>query len=380
MTPDQSALARPAPCALPGCPEPARELIVVDAHAGGEPGRVIVRGVDDVPGATMFEKMRHLATFHDDLRQRMLREPRGYPAANCNLVLPPTDPTAAAGFVIMEHVEYPPMSGTNTICVATVLIDRGIVEVHEPVTSFTLETPAGLVHVKAEVVGGRARSVTFENVPCFAMQLDAPVEVTGLGTVSVDLAYGGMIYVIADAAALGLHLAPDEARDLVRVGECIKAAAREQVPQRHPDNPELVGPTIACLVGPASGPHADRRNAVVVSTGALDWRRPDTWTGVLDRSPCGTGTCAQMAVLNARGQLPLGRDFRSEGILGTVFTGRLVAEASVAGRPAVVPTITGTAWVTGYSRFVLDPEDPFPAGYTVGDIWGAGTAAASGDG
>ena len=351
-------------------------MIAVDAHAGGEPGRVIVGGIEDVPGATMFEKMRHLATCHDDLRLRMLREPRGYPAANCNLLLPPINATAAGGFVIMEQVEYPPMSGTNTICVATVVIDQGMVEVSEPVTRFTLETPAGLVHIKAEVVGGRARAITFENVPCLALQLDAPVEVTGLGTVSVDLAYGGMIYVIADAAAMGLRLTPDEARDLVRVGECIKAAAREQVPQCHPERPELIGPTIACLVGPASGPHADRRNAVVVSTGELDWRRPDTWTGVLDRSPCGTGTCAQMAVLHARGQLPLGRDFRSEGILGTVFTGRLVAEASVAGRPGVVPTITGTAWITGHTRFVLDPEDPFPAGFTVGDIWGAGTAAA----
>ena len=174
-------------------------MIAIDAHAGGEPGRVIVSGVEDVPGATMFEKMRHIATCHDDLRLRMLREPRGYPAANCNLVLPPTDPTAAAGFVIMEQVEYPLMSGTNTICVATVLIDKGMVEVKEPVTSFTLETPAGPVHAKAHVVGGRARGVTFENMPCFAMQLDAPVE--GLGTVTVDLAYGDMIYVIADATS-----------------------------------------------------------------------------------------------------------------------------------------------------------------------------------
>ncbi|MGO9661386.1 MAG: proline racemase family protein [Acidimicrobiales bacterium] len=378
MKPDHGAPTPPAPCLRPGCPSPGTELTAVDAHAGGEPGRVIVGGAQDVPGATMFEKMRHLATYHDDLRLRMLREPRGYPAANCNLVLPPTSPAAAAGFVIMEQVEYPPMSGTNTICVTTVLIDRRMVEVHEPVTSFTLETPAGLVRVKAEVVGGHARRVTFENVPCFAMQLDAPVEVAGMGTVRVDLAYGGMLYVIADAAALGLRLAADEARDLVRVGECIKAAAREQVPQYHPDQPELVGPTIACLVGPARGGHADRRNAVVVSTGTLDWQRPDTWTGALDRSPCGTGTCAQMAVLHARGQLPLDHDFRSEGILGTVFTGRLVAEGWVAGYPAVVPTITGTAWVTGYSRYVLDPEDPFPAGFTIGDIWGAGTAAAPG--
>ncbi len=352
-------------------------MFAIDAHAGGEPGRVIVGGVGDVPGATMFEKMRHIAIFHDDLRLRMLREPRGYPAANCNLVLPPIDPTAAAGFVIMEQVEYPPMSGTNTICVATVLINQGMVEVNEPLTSFTLETPAGLVHVEAEVAGGRARRVTFENVPCFAMQLDAPVEVSGIGTVHVDLAYGGMIYVIADAAALGLHLDPDEARDLVRVGECIKAAAREQVPQCHPEQPEFVGPTIACLVGPASGPHADRRNSVVVSTGSLDWRRPDTWTGVLDRSPCGTGTCAQMAALHARGQLPLHRDFRSEGILGTVFTGRLVRESRVGDHRAVVPTITGTAWVTGHTRFLLDPTDPFPAGFTVGDIWGAGIGPAS---
>ena len=350
----------------------------MDAHAAGEPGRVIISGVADVPGATMFEKMRHLATCHDDLRLRMLREPRGYPAANCNLVLPPTNPAAAAGFVIMEQVEYPPMSGTNTICVATVLIEAGIVEVTEPVTRFALEAPAGLVGVEAQVRGGRARQVTFENVPSFAMQLGAVVEVPGLGTVRVDLAYGGMLYVIADASALGLRLRPDEARDIVRVGECIKSAAREQVPQSHPDQPGVVGPTIACLVGPPSGDHADQRNAVVVSSGALDWQRPHTWTGVLDRSPCGTATCAQMSVLHARGRLPLGRAFRNEGPLGTVFTGRLVAETQVAGHAAVVPTITGRAWTTGYARYVLDPDDPFPAGFTVGDIWGAGTAVGQG--
>ena len=158
----------PAGTCLPGCPRPGQELVAVDAHAAGEPGRVIIGGVADVPGATMFEKMRHLATCHDDLRLRMLREPRGYPAANCNLVLPPTNPAAAAGFVIMEQVEYPPMSGTNTICVATVLIEAGIVEVTEPVTRFALEAPAGLVGVEAEVRGGRARQVTFENVPSFA--------------------------------------------------------------------------------------------------------------------------------------------------------------------------------------------------------------------
>ncbi len=159
------------------------------------------------------------------------------------------------------------------------------------------------------------------------------------GPLRVDLAYGGMIYAIADAAALGLRLTPDEARDITRVGERIKVAAREQMPQAHPEHPEVVGPTIVCLVGPPSGPHADQRNAVVVSTGTLDWSRPDTWTGALDRSPCGTATCARMAVLHARGALAIGRDFRNEGVLGTVFTGRLVAETEVAGQRAVIPTI-----------------------------------------
>ena len=360
------------PCLLPGCPTLYAEIVAVDAHAAGEPGRVIIEGVGDVPGASMFDKMRHLAECHDDLRGRMLREPRGYPAANCNLVLPPTSPAAAAGFVIMEQVEYPPMSGSNTICVATVLIETGMVEVSEPVTRFALDTPAGLVHIEAQVENGHARRVTFENVPAFAMQLDAAVEVPDLGPLRVDLAYGGMTYVIADAGALGLRLTPDEARDIARVGECIKAAAREQVPQSHPEHPDVVGPTIACLVGPPSGPHADQRSAVVVSTGALDWSRPGTWTGALDRSPCGTATCARMAVLHARGELALGCDFRNEGVLGTVFTGRLVAETEVGGRRAVIPTITGTAWVTGYARYVLDPDDPFPAGFTVADIWGAG--------
>jgi proline racemase len=320
----------------------------------------------------MAEKMGHMATFHDDLRRRMLREPRGYPAANCNVVLPPTSPTAAAGFVIMEQVEYPPMSGSNTICVATVLIETGRVDVTEPRTAFYLETPAGLVRIDVEVENGRARRVTFENVPAFAMRLDASIEVPALGTVSVDLAYGGMIYAIVDATTLGLRLTPDEAGDLVRVGECIKVAAREQLPQSHPEQPGTIGPTIISLVGPPSGPHADQRNAVVVSTGSFDWDRPSTWTGALDRSPCGTATCAQMAVLHARGQMAVSQDFRNEGILGTVFTGRIVAETEVAGIPAVVPTITGSAWVTGYARYVLDPDDPFPAGFTVGDIWRAG--------
>ncbi|MBI3965476.1 MAG: proline racemase family protein [Chloroflexi bacterium] len=344
-------------------------ITAVDAHAGGEPGRVIVGGVLDVPGRTMFEKRLYLERHADDLRQRMLREPRGYPGLCCNVILPATDPEADAGFVIMEQMEYPPMSGSNTICVTTVLLETGMLPMREPVTELTLEAPAGLVRVRADVANGKVTGVTFRNVPAFAVHLDAPVEVRGLGTVTVDVAYGGMFYVIADATALGLALTPDEGREIVRLGELIKAATREQLPVVHPENPEIAGPTIAQLSAPATDAAADMRNAVIISTGAFDWERPDTWTGVLDRSACGTGTCARMATLYARGRLPLHTDFRHAGILGTTFTGRLVEETRVGPYAAVVPTITGRAWITGIAQYVVDAEDPFPNGFTVGDIW-----------
>lgn len=348
----------------------AKTITAVDAHACGEPGRVIIGGVPDVPGKTMFEKMTYLSAHQDDLRKLMLREPRGYPASNCNLILPPTVPGADAGFVIMEQVEYPPMSGSNTICVATVLLETGIIPVRSPVMKLKLDTPAGLVEVEAQIENDKVVRVTFENVPAFAAYLDRPIEVKHLGTVTVDVAWGGMFYVIADAEPFGLKLTPDEGRDITRIGEMIKAAAQEQLPVVHPENPEISGVTIAQLSAPSPNAGVDRRNAVIVSTGKLDWERPASWTGALDRSPCGTGTSAKMAALNAKGQLPLGRDFVHEGVLGTRFTGRLVRETRVGDRAAVVPTISGRAWITGFSTYVVDANDPFPEGFTVGDIWG----------
>ncbi len=345
-------------------------ITAVDAHACGEPGRVITGGVLDVPGKTMFEKKTYLETQADDLRKRMLREPRGYPAANCNLILPPTRPDADAGFVIMEQTEYPPMSGTNTICVTTVLLETGMLPMEEPVTELALESPAGLVRVRADVSNGKVTRVTFQNVPAFAVHLDTKVEVPTLGTVTVDVAYGGMFYVIADAEPLGLRLTPDEGRDIARLGEMIKAATREQLPVVHPENPEIAGVTIAQLSGPPTHPEAHRKNAVIVSTGTLDWSQPSSWTGAIDRSPCGTGTCAKMAALHAKKKLALNEDFRHEGILGTIFTGRLIAETQVGPYPAVVPTLSGRAWITGFANYVVDPDDPFPNGFTVGDIWG----------
>jgi proline racemase len=341
----------------------------IDLHACGEPGRVIVGGVRDVPGRTMFEKMQHLSRHQDGLRKRMLREPRGYPAANCNLLLPPTRPEADAGFVIMEQVEYPPMSGTNTICVTTALLETGMIAMIEPVTELTLEAPAGLIRVRAECHDGKVTKVAFRNVPAFAVHLDATIDVPTLGRVAVDVAWGGMFYVIADAAAFGLRLTPDEGRDITRIGELIKAATQEQLPVVHPENPDIKDVTIAQLSGPPASAENHRRNAVVVSTGKLEWDRPSTWTGAIDRSPCGTGTCARMATLHARGLLNIGEPFRHEGVLGTVFTGRLLEETSVGPHRAVVPELAGTAWITGFAQYVVDPQDPFPEGFTVGDIW-----------
>ncbi len=349
----------------------ARTITAVDTHVCGEPGRVIVDGVSDVPGSSMFEKKCWLEQHGDHLRKLMLREPRGYPASNCNLLLPPCHAAADAGYVIMEQVEYPPMSGTNTIAVTTVLIERGLVPSQEPVTELTLESPAGLIHVRAEVADGKVKSVTFENVPAFAMHLDAEIDVPELGRVTVDVAWGGMFYVIAEAAPFGLELVPKNAGRITKIAEMIKVATQEQLPVVHPQQPEIAGVTITLLSSPPHDEANDMRNAVVVSTGQLDWNRPETWTGACDRSPCGTGTCARMAALYARGRLPLSTEFRHEGILGTVFTGKLLREAEAGSPfPAVVPTITGRAWITGTAEYSLDADDPFPEGFTIGDIWG----------
>jgi proline racemase len=345
-------------------------ISAIEVHAGGEPGRVIVGGVHDVPGDSMLAKRDHLMRHGDLLRKLMLREPRGYPALCANVLLPQTSAEADAGFVIMEQAEYPAMSGSNAICTATVLINEGLVAVTEPITRFTLEAPAGLIRVTADVRDGRAHSITFENVPAFVHDLDVPVEVPEFGTVSVDVAWGGMWYALTDATALGFRLTADEGRELVRVGEMVKAAAAEQVPVAHPEQPTLSGISIIELTGPPSTPGAHGKNTVVVSSGRLDWSRPESFTGVLDRSPCGTGTCARMAVLHARGELAIGQDFVHEGILGTTWTGRLLRETKVGPHAAVVPQLTGSAWITGRTEYVVDAEDPFPEGFIVGDLWG----------
>lgn len=347
----------------------SERLTAVEIHAEGEPGRVITSGVDDPPGDTMLAKAQWLEANADHIRLRMLREPNGYPGLCCNILVPPTDPRADAGFIIMEQTEYPPMSGSNTICVATVLLETGILPMVEPVTEITLEAPAGLIGIRAECADGKVTRVTFRNVPAFAMALDLAVDVPELGTVAVDIAWGGMFYAIANADDLGIDLSAANGGEIARASEMIRVATREQHPVVHPLEPSLMGPTISQLTGAPLVPGATRRNAVTVATGSLDWDRPTTWTGALDRCPCGTGTSAIMAVLHARGELAIGEEFIHEGPLGTTFTAQLLETTTVGDFTAVVPEVGGQAWITGFSEYVLDDSDPFPEGFTIGDIW-----------
>lgn len=313
--------------------------------------------------------MKWLEANDDQLRKLMLREPRGYSAHCCNLIVPPCHPEADAGYIIMEQIEYPVMSGGNTISVVTVLLETGMLPMTEPVTELTLEAPAGLIRVRAECSGGKVTSVAFRNVPAFAAHLDAEIDVPHLGKVRVDVGWGGMFYVIADVRQFaGLALIPAHGREIARVSSMIREAAIEQLPVEHPDYP-AVGVTISQLSGPSDDPRADWKNSVTMSAGGFSWDDPASWTGALDRCPCGTGTCAKMAVLHAKGELALDQPFRHQGILGNIYTGRLLAEAPVAGRTGVIPEVAGTSWIYGYSTLVLDPDDPFTEGFTVGDTW-----------
>jgi proline racemase len=307
----------------------------------------------------MFEKMKYLETQADDLRQMLLHDPRGGVTVSMNLVLPPCDPKADVGLIIMESQHYVPMSGSNTICTVTVLLETGMVTMREPETVVMLDTPGGLVRVTATCRNGKCELVTFRNVPSFVFALDRPVEVERLGTVKVDVAYGGMIYAIVDAAALGFAIARSEARDLVAVGERIKAAAAEQVPAVHPENPEIHTINQTLFAGPLSDQLGGKtaRNAVIVSPGRID------------RSPCGTGTCARLAVLHARGLVEEGEVLDHVSIIDSHFLGRVEETTRVGNIPAVVNSISGRAWLTGIAQYGVDPDDPYPHGYTLPDTW-----------
>lgn len=337
----------------------SRTITVVGAHAEGEVGRVITGGVLPPPGATLFEQKTWLEQ-HDDLRKFLLYEPRGGAFVHANLIVPAKTPGADAGFIIMEPTDYPPMSGSNSICVVTVLLETGMVAMREPETRLTLDTPGGVIEAVATCRDGKCRKVRIRNVPSFVAMLDAPVEVAGLGTVRVDIAYGGAFFAIVDAAALGFAITPDEARAIVELGERIKAATVDQHAVAHPENPAINTVTFTEFAAPVTT-DADGvktgRNAVVISPGKID------------RSPCGTGSSARLAVLHARGEVGVGEPYVSTSIIGSRFDCEIVATCEVGGIPAVEPALAGRAWITGLSHYTLDPDDPFPTGYTLSDTW-----------
>ena len=332
---------------------------VVGCHAEGEVGDVIVGGVAPPPGDTLMEQRRFIAEDRS-LRNFVLNEPRGGVFRHVNLLVPPKDPRAVVGWIIMEPEDTPPMSGSNSICVATVLLETGIVAMREPETVFAMEAPAGLVHVRAQCRRGKAERIEITNVASFADRLDAPLEVEGLGTLTVDTAYGGDSFVIVDAAALGFAIVPDEARDLAVLGMRITRAADEQLGFSHPGPGGWDHISFCQFAGPleteADGALAGA-NAVAV--------RP----GKIDRSPTGTGCSARMSVLHAKRRMAVGDRYRARSIIGSQFDCSIAEETSVEGRAAIVPRIAGRAWITGTSQLMLDPQDPWPAGYRLSDTW-----------
>lgn len=322
----------------------------VDSHTEGMPTRVVTGGVGVIPGVTMAERRVHFMRHMDHLRTFLMNEPRGHSAMSGAILQPPTRDDADWGVVFIEVSGCLPMCGHGTIGVATVLVETGMVPVVEPVTTVRLDTPAGLVIAEVRVEDGAALSVTLRNVPAYSVALDREVDVPGLGRVRYDLAYGGNFYAILPIERVGLPFDRARKDDILRAGLDLMAAIDAAGRPVHPEDPAISGCHHVQFVAPGSDATRSR-HAMAIHPG---------W---FDRSPCGTGTSARMAQLHARGELPLHRDFVNESFLGTSFTGRLTGETEVAGLPAVLPSITGRAWITGTAQYLLDPTDPFPGGF-----------------
>lgn len=337
-----------------------KTLHVISAHAEGEVGDVIVGGVLPPPGDTLWEQSRWIAR-DGTLRNFVLNEPRGGVFRHVNLLVPPKHPEAQAAFIIMEPEDTPPMSGSNSICVATVLLDAGIVPMSEPETQLVLEAPGGLVRVRAECRDGKAQRIFVQNLPSFAAKLDQKLEVEGLGTLTVDTAYGGDSFVIVDAAALGFDLVAEEAHEIARLGVRITEAADRQIGFAHPENPDWRHFSFCLFAGPLT------KGAEGLETSAAVAIRP----GKVDRSPTGTALSARMAVLHARGQMKVGDRLTARSLIGSRFSGRILGETRVGDHPAILPEISGRGWITGTHQHMLDPSDPWPEGYRLSDTWGA---------
>jgi len=330
----------------------ARYFAAVDSHTEGMPTRVVTGGVGPIPGATMLDRKLHFEAELDELRLLLMREPRGHGAMSGAILQPPTRPDADWGVLFIEVSGLLPMCGHGTIGVATVLVETGMVEVTEPETVIRLDVPAGLVEARVRVENGRARSVTIRNVPSFLHARDQVVDVPGYGRVTYDMAFGGNFYAITPAASAGVVVDPARNTELVEAGLAVMAAINAADRPVHPGDARISG----CHHVVFHEPGRDGADAVAATSIHPGW---------LDRSPCGTGTSARMAQLWARGELALDTDFVNQSVIGTRFTGRLVEQTSVAGVPAVIPTITGRAWITAMGQYLLDADDPFPAGFAL---------------
>ncbi len=335
-----------------------KTIHVVSCHAEGEVGDVIVGGVAPPPGKTLWEQRTFIAK-DQTLRNFMLNEPRGGVFRHVNLLVPPKHPDAQMGWIIMEPEDTPPMSGSNSICVATVLLDSGIIPMVEPVTEMVLEAPGGLVRVRAECANGKAQRITVRNLPSFAGVTGAKLQVPGLGEIRVDTAFGGDSFVVVDAEALGFDLVASEAKTLATLGVQITNAANRQLEFRHPDNPDWRHFSFCLFAGKLSreGSHLSARSAVAIQPGKID------------RSPTGTAVSARMALLHASGRMKVGETFTARSIIDSEFHGRIADVARVGNIAAIIPEITGRAWITGTHQHMLDPDDPWPEGYRLSDTW-----------
>ena len=327
-----------------------RMFSAVDSHTEGMPTRVITGGIGVIPGATMNERRLHFVAHLDHIRRLLVNEPRGHSAMSGAILQPPTRPDADFGVLYIEVSGCLPMCGHGTIGVATVLVETGMVEVTEPVTTIRLDTPAGLVVARVAVRDGRAEHVTLENVPSYCERLDDTIGVPGLGDVRYSLAFGGNFYAMVELEHLGLPFDRAHKQEILTAGLAIMDAINTRRPPRHPTIDGVDHCHHVEFIAPGSDARLSR-HAMAIHPG---------W---FDRSPCGTGTSARMAELHARGELPLEQDFVNESFIGSRFTGRLIGQTEVGGIPAVLPTITGRAWITGFGQYVLDPDDPYPAGF-----------------
>lgn len=335
-----------------------RIIHTVSCHAEGEVGDVIVGGVNLPPGKSLWEQSRWIAK-DGNLRNFMLNEPRGGVFRHVNLLVSPTVAEADAAWIIMEPADTPPMSGSNAMCVATVLLETGVVPMIEPETVLTLEAPAGLIKVVARCKDGQAELVKITNVPSFATVLDASLEVDGLGTIRADIAYGGDSFVIVDSEQLGFAISPDEAREIAETGVRITAAANEQLGFSHPDNPDWSHISFCQIAAPVTTVNGVKQGKSAVAI----------MPGKIDRSPCGTGCSARLSVLRSRGEIEVGERFNGISIIGSKFECRVEQDDSVGSLPAVVPSIAGRAYITGTHQHMLNPADPWPEGYRISDTW-----------